>query len=147
MTKEVLVSVNGLQTFAGDGDQADAVEIAAPGIYYYKNGCCYVFYEETQDGFEGVIKNRIRIREDFMEIRKEGLLRARMVFEKNKKTMTDYDTPFGRFRLVIETKSFELRETEDLIRLQVVYRMEINAQPAADCTVYLQIAAQSRDSE
>ena len=46
MTKDVLVTVKGLQSME-DGSPPEEVEMVAKGEYYYKNGHHYIFYNET----------------------------------------------------------------------------------------------------
>ena len=137
MTKDVRISIRGMQTI--EGDASDPVRIAVSGTYYYKNGCHYVFYEEEQEGFEGVTKNRVRIRADAMDIRKEGILNTHMVFERGKTNPMHYDTPFGCFLFEIDTKSFSLLETEDEISLKVVYTLQTNTQLLSGCRAEMRI--------
>ncbi len=59
MTRDVLVRISGLQ--AVDGDTND-VEIITTGDYFLKNGKHYVVYEEMMEGFEGNVRNTVKIR-------------------------------------------------------------------------------------
>ena len=49
MTKEVLLSLKGLQMEQGDG--AEELETITPARYYHKNGSHYIVYEEMTEGF------------------------------------------------------------------------------------------------
>ena len=60
MTKDVLVKISGLQ-FAEDQDNGP-VEIITTGNYYKKNGKHYILYDEVQEGFDGVTKSVIKVR-------------------------------------------------------------------------------------
>ena len=48
MTKEVLVSLKGLQL--SPDEQSDAVEVIAPGEYYLRNDKHYILFEEAIEG-------------------------------------------------------------------------------------------------
>ena len=50
MTKDVLVTIKGLQSLEETSD-AEEVELVAKGDYYFKNGHHYIFFEERIEGF------------------------------------------------------------------------------------------------
>ena len=52
MTKDVLISISGVQLLEGDTND---VELITAGDYYNKNGKHYIRYEEIQEGVEDVI--------------------------------------------------------------------------------------------
>ena len=62
MTKDVLVSISGMQMAINDGESNDdePIEVLSPGTYYYKNGKHYVFFEEVAEGLQGVTKTQIK---------------------------------------------------------------------------------------
>ena len=64
MTKEVLVSVSGLQMAVNDMESNDdePIEVLSAGTYYFKNGKHYVFFEEVAEGMQGVTKTQIRLK-------------------------------------------------------------------------------------
>ena len=47
MTKEVLVTVSGLQSMGGESDQ---IQVITAGNYYRKNGKHYIVYDEMIEG-------------------------------------------------------------------------------------------------
>ena len=53
----------------------------------------YVVYEEIVEGHKDTVKNTIKIRPAGVDIIKNGVAAAHMVFEKNKKNVTLYQTP------------------------------------------------------
>lgn len=67
-----------------------------PATYYLKNGKHYVIYDEIVEGMPGSIRNTVKITGDSMfEVTKNGRSGSRMVFEKDKMNMTNYQTPYG----------------------------------------------------
>ena len=94
MTKEVLVTISGLQ-FAEDRENEEAVEIITAGDYYKRNGKHYIVYEEVTEGFDAPTKNIIKMSADKMDITKSGTNSVHMMFEKNRKNMSYYYTPYG----------------------------------------------------
>ena len=49
-----------------------------------------------------------------------------MIFEKGKKNLTYYYTPFGSIQIGIDATSIEVKETEDEIRAEVKYALDAN---------------------
>lgn len=137
MTKEVLVKIKGLQ-FAGEED-SDAVEIITAGNYYKKNGKHYILYDEVTEGSTDITKNVIKIRDDFMEVIRKGPASVHMVFEKNRKNVSYYDTPFGSLLVGIDAKNISVQETGQEINVQVQYGLEMNYEHVADCSITVNI--------
>ena len=143
MTKDALVTISGLQVVAQESG-IEPVEFMTAGDYFKKDDKHYVIYDEIMEGFEGSTKNIIKIKDDCVDITKKGVANIHMVFEKNKKNLTCYETPFGNLMVGINAKSIQLEEKEDDIFLDLEYSLEINYQHMADCTIKMEI--QSKDS-
>ena len=142
MTKDVFVSISGLQAeFPGDEEEENLpLEVVTPGSYFLKNGKHYVMYDELVEGVPGVIKNKIKINgNDSIEIIKTGITNAHMVFEKNKKYITYYQTPYGQMLIGINTSRMDVQVREEKIDVQVEYELDINHAPFADCAITMNI--------
>lgn len=145
MTKDIFLKISGLQ-FSADNDDMDEpepVEIIAPGEYYYKNGKHYILYDEFAEGFDGVTKNVLKLKEDFLEITRRGSSNVHMVFEKDKKNMTCYTTPFGSMMMGIDAHSISIEESEAEIHARVEYALDVNYEHLAECMIDLYV--QSRE--
>ncbi|MBO5094222.1 MAG: DUF1934 domain-containing protein [Lachnospiraceae bacterium] len=141
MTKEVLLSIKGLQ-FEGENDAGD-LETVTAAEYYRKNDNHYVVYEEATEGFHDTTKNIIKWNGKTLDLTKRGLVNVHMIFEENKKNMTDYRTPFGSILVGIDTRQIEVEEEERQIRVHVDYALEINYEHLADCRISMDV--RSRD--
>lgn len=137
MTKDVFLSLKGLQMESGE--DAQEMETITPADYYRKRDSHYVIYEEMTEGFKETTKNMIRFKDSYLEVTKKGLINVHMVFEKNKKNMTSYMTPYGNILIGIDTESISLEENEDQIRLEVAYSLDANYQHLADCKIELEL--------
>lgn len=145
MTKEILLKISGLQ-FTADNDESnepEPVEIITPGEYYLKNGKHYILYDEYMEGFGTVTKNVLKLQENSLEITKRGTANVHMLFEKDKKNMTCYTTPYGSMMIGIDACNIEIRESEEEIYAQVRYALDINYEYLAECTIHLLV--QSRE--
>lgn len=141
MTQNVLLTISGLQFAAEENGAGDLVEVITPGDYYKKNDKHYVMYDEVMEGFEGTTKNVIKIAQNSLDITKKGVANVHMVFEKNKKNVTYYYTPFGSLLIGIDAKQVEIAETEENIDVTVNYDLEVNYEFLANCNITMNIKA------
>ena len=74
-----------------------------------------------------------------------GLHLDMMVFEKNKKNLTYYRTPYGQMLVGLNTRSMEINVTEEKIDVLVDYELDVNHEPMADCRIKMNIT--SKDSK
>lgn len=141
MTEDVLVSIKGMQVLEMDAE--DEVEVVTSGKYLHKNGKHYISYEEVMEGMEGTIQNLIKVDADGMEVTKRGLTNVHMVFEKDKKNVTYYETPFGNLMVGIAATNIAVKNDEKNIDVTVNYALDVNYEHLADCTINMSI--QSKD--
>lgn len=90
MTKDVMISIRGLQFM--EGEDGDNIETVQQGEYYERNGARYLLYDEYMEGFPEPVKNMLRIRDGEMTLTKRGILNVQMNFEAGKKTLARYQT-------------------------------------------------------
>lgn len=137
MTKDVLVKISGLQ-FAGEED-SDSIEVITLGTYYKKNNKHYVLYDEVMEGTTEVTKNVIKIGANSMEVTRKGPASVHMVFEKDKKNVSYYHTPFGNLLIGIDAKSIQVDESDLDINVRVNYGLEINYEHVAECHIAVDV--------
>ena len=153
MTKDVLVSISGkhidIMNDPVEGYETgdDAIEVVMPANYYCRNGKHYILYDEVLEGMAGTIKNKIKITgTDSVEIIKTGVSSSHMVFEKNKKNLTYYRTPYGQMLVGVNTKKMEIDVKDDKIDVQVDYELDVNHEPLADCKIKMSIMPKNQVS-
>ena len=100
MTKDVLITICGIQK--RDGETDEPIETVTPGEYYFRNGKHYILYEEVQEGIAEVTKCMIKIGDDSVDLSKKGASGVHMIFQRDKKTRTSYQTPYGSLMLGFE---------------------------------------------
>lgn len=144
MTKDILVSISGLQM--SPDSESDTVEVIAPGEYYLRNGKHFILYDEAIDGQTETIKNIVKMSPDCVEVTKKGPASIHMIFEKNKKNVTYYYTPFGSLHIGIDTQKIVLTETEDNIRAEVDYSLDINYEHVANCHIVIDAKEKGKNS-
>ena len=144
MTKDVLLSISGLHYETVDAvgaDENEPIRVITPATYYYKNNKHYVIYDEVVEGMPGMIKNKVRIANDKLEIMKSGLSNTHMIFEKDKINITQYETPYGDLLVGTHTKDIEVDVTEEKIHVHVNYALDVNSETVADCNIEMNIKA------
>lgn len=145
MTKDILITIQGLQFVGNDVNQSvsdeelDAIETICPGEYYFKNGAHFFIYEELLEGFNESVRNVIKLRDREFTLIKKGAVNVQMVFSEGKKTLTDYFTPFGNILIALDTKEVQVQEEEDCINIHISYGLEANYQFIADCSITIAV--------
>lgn len=137
MTKEVIISICGLQN--GPDTDGEPIETITTGEYFYKNEKHYILYEEVMEGENKTTKSRIKLAPGLLELTKNGVVNAHMLFEENKKNITHYYTPYGSLNMGIDTKKIVIEETENEMNVVVDYGLEMNQEFVADCNIKINI--------
>ena len=96
-------------------------------------------YDEVMEGFDGNTRNIIKLTDESLDITKKGVSNVHMIFEKNRKNVSYYNTPFGSLLIGIDAKSVDIAETEDNIDVKVKYNLEVNYEHLADCSITMNI--------
>lgn len=141
MTKEVLVSISGLQ-FAEEMAE-EPMEVITSGDYYKKNGKHYIIYDEVMEGFAETTKNIVKVGDGCLDITKRGVTNVHMMFEKDKKNLTYYYTPYGSLLIGIEARAVEVEETENDLFVTVDYALEVNYEHLADCKIKMNVKSKN----
>lgn len=142
MTKDVIVSISGLQYVIGaDNQEPEPVEVVMAGQYYKKNEKHYLIYDEMMEGFENSTRNIMKFNDKKMEVSKKGLINVQMIFEENKKNLSYYQTPFGMVNMGVAATRIKIDEQEETIDVLVDYALDMNESYVADCTIAMTIRA------
>lgn len=142
MTRDVIIRIKGLQ-YGGDLGN-DETEIIAPGVFFEKEGRCFVKYDEVVEGFTGKIQNLLKFDSESLTVTKRGLTNANMVFEQGKMHRADYQTPFGSLSMGTLAKRLEVHRSKEEIRVDVAYDLELNYEHLADCEITVTIQARDK---
>ncbi|MBO5461230.1 MAG: DUF1934 domain-containing protein [Ruminococcus sp.] len=145
MTKDVIIAISGFQQSIMEEQpemENEEIEVIMPATYYFKNGKHYILYDEVVEGIPEGIKNRLKITGDHqVEMLKTGATNTHMVFEKYRQTQTQYETPFGQMLVSIYTTQMDIQCEEDKMNLFIKYKMDIEHEPYADCTIKIHVSS------
>ena len=133
MTKDVLIAIKGMQ-FEGAEDP-ESIEVIQRGQYYQRNGSHYLVYEEPVEGTNDVILNRIKFKDNEVQVTKKGAVNTMLSFKEHEKNMTNYATPFGNLIMGINTHQINLKMNESNLEISVDYALDVNYEFLADCKI------------
>ena len=136
MNKDVLISIKGLHFDANDS--SDNIEVIQAGQYYKRGGMHYLVYDEPLEGSDQVSRNMIKFNDSSVSVTKKGPFTATMLFEEASKNLTNYTTPFGSIVIGLDTHNIELSDSEDSLKLNVDYSLDINYEYMADCNISIE---------
>ena len=137
MTKDVLISISGLQLEVQDDEP---IEVVTSANYYYKNNKHYILYDEYIDDSElEVTKNKMIISDDKISLTKSGPASVNMLFEPGKDTVTYYNTPFGSLVIGLSNSKIDAKHEENLIDINIQYDLSINYSHVSNCNICLKV--------
>ena len=142
MTKQVLLSISGLQFL--DGEEPEPVEVLTVADYYFRNGTHYLLYDDPVEGSSEAVKTTLKIKKNCVEILKKGPVQVHMVFEQWKTNTTPYETPFGTILVGISAGEVKVEEDDQHIHVVLNYSLEMEGEFLADSQVTL--CVQSKDA-
>jgi len=129
MIKKVLLKITGIQRIDGIDK---SVELVTIGNFHKKSGIYYLEYEDSViTGFEGN-KTIISIDGDKVFLERIGVMKTQLLFEKGKKYVNCYDTPFGIHEMGIFPTSIEANIGKSNGKLDLKYQLDLGGQYAGE---------------
>lgn len=127
MDKQVVLTITGIQRIDG---QDKTVELITWGRFFKEGGIYYIEYEDSViTGFEGN-KTLITIDGDKILLERSGTFKTHLFFEKGKKYVNCYDTPFGIHEMGVYPTSIELSMGQSQGKLDLKYQLDVGGQYA-----------------
>ena len=123
METNALITLSGSQQVDGE---TDTYELTTVGKYIKRDGKYYVTYEGTElTGYEGTTTT-LKIKDDCVSMIRFGKSNSQMVFEKEKKYIGHYDTPFGALNVGVTTNRMKVDIDDDGGEIDLDYMVELN---------------------
>ncbi len=123
--KNVMISIKGMQEVYSIDDSTD-VELLTEGEFYKADGKYYAVYEESDvTGMEGTTTT-VEVDRDKVSIIREGTITNQMIFIKDKKTTSYYDTQFGALTIGVLSDKINVDIDDNGGVIDVGYSLEIN---------------------
>lgn len=123
--KNVMISIKGMQEVYSIDDSTD-VELLTEGEFYKTDGKYYAVYQESDvTGMEGTTTT-VEVDRDKVSIIREGTITNQMIFIKDKKTTSYYDTQFGALTIGVLSDRINVDIDDNGGVIDVGYSLEIN---------------------
>ena len=125
MSDKFTISIKGLQSYAGGGEDTD-IELVSECRFYKADGVYFCEYEESEITGLGGTKTSIEIGGDYVSLLRRGTVNSQMLFMEGRKTTSLYSMPFGELTIDIHTDSLCANIDENGGTLKVDYIIDIN---------------------
>ncbi|MEG1003617.1 DUF1934 domain-containing protein [Clostridium sp.] len=122
-------------------ENGELIEVVTPGSYKSENDELVAIYKETEiSGMQGT-DTKLRIGKEYIVLEREGSTTTKMHFQKDKPSVSLYNTPYGMLELSINTKDLEIDMNEDGGKVHIKYDMQVAGQPPIKTELKLEIKA------
>lgn len=126
--KKVILSIKGSQI--NPEGQDNKIELITEGFLCKKNGTYYIEYEETiLSGLEGT-KTLIVVDNKRVSLERTGTHESCFVFEKGRKFVNYYETPFGNLEMGVFPTRIDSVMDDNEGKLDVKYELDISGRYA-----------------
>ncbi|MBR5236619.1 MAG: DUF1934 domain-containing protein [Clostridia bacterium] len=143
METNALITLSGNQTVDGEND---VYELTTLGSYIKKGDKYYISYEGTElTGYEGTTTT-LKIKDNCVSMIRFGSSTSQMIFEKEKKYVGYYDTPFGGLSVGVTTNSMRVDIDENGGEIELDYMVELNNSMPVHNGLHLTIRKVGKDA-
>lgn len=137
MTEQVLLTIQGKQVL--ENETADMPELITTGTYSLDDNVHQVIYEEQLSGDDQVTVNRLSFYDGKVELKKDGEVHMHMLFEKGKKNLSFYNTPYGAVAVEMDAREVEVHTSGEQIQIRLEYGLTMNEVHSVDCALSIDI--------
>ncbi len=130
--KDVIISIRGTQHSYQPGEEGEgpeSVELVTDGRYEYGGDSSYFVYQESElTGMEGTVTT-FRVEDGLVTLTREGAVNSQMLFQKGRKHVFLYDTPFGAMTMGVDTQQLRSETNEHGGKLDIIYSVDVDNVP------------------
>ena len=141
MTRDVLVTVSGVQNPPGQTGEGEPIELMTTGTYAFEGDRHIVEYDEVFEDMPGVTHNIVTFGPGGATVHKDGQANVDMVFEVGKTNIACYETPYGGLDMSFTASSVNVAEEEERLSMMIEYALSLNGQYVADCSLAMQVTS------
>ncbi len=125
MKNKFFISIKGLQEYDNADDNTD-ISLTTEADFEKQDGAYFIDYNESEiTGLDGT-KTSIEIGSDYVSLLRNGAVNSQMLFMKDRKTSSYYNTPYGNFMIGIYTDNLNIDVNDDGGTVNVDYYLDIN---------------------
>lgn len=120
--KDVIITIKGYSP----GDGSDEVELITNGKYRYGSDETVLTYMESElTGMDGT-KTTFTVGKDLVVLKREGTINGEMTFQKGRKHVFLYETPYGSTLLGVDTHKLRTGLKENGGDMEFAYDVDVD---------------------
>ncbi len=125
MKDKFFVSIKGMQEYENPDDNSD-ISLTTEAEFQKQDGVYFIDYQESEiTGLDGT-NTSIEIGNNYVSLSRSGAVNSQMLFMKEKKTSSYYNTPYGSFMIGIYTDNLNIAIDDNGGTINVDYYIDIN---------------------
>lgn len=125
MDEKYIISIKGLQSYDNEDENTD-ISLTTEAGFEKQDGVYFIDYEESEiTGLEGT-KTSIEIGSNYVSLLRNGAVNTQMLFMKDRKTSSYYNTPYGDLMIGIYTDNLDIDVDGNGGKVNVDYYLDIN---------------------
>lgn len=125
MDEKYIISIKGMQEYNNEDENTD-VSLTTEADFEQQDGVYFIDYEESEiTGLEGT-KTSIEIGKNYVSLLRNGSVNTQMLFMKDRKTSSYYNTPYGDLMIGIYTDNLDINVNGSGGKVNVDYYLDIN---------------------
>ncbi len=124
MKQDVIISIQGKQVYE-DAD-SDTIELVTQGdLSWNDDGYTLCYHETPMTGLEGTLTS-FQKEGDSITLMRQGTVNTQMVFQKGRRHMSVYNTPYGNMSVGVNTSRLASSLTREGGQIHIEYAIEID---------------------
>lgn len=104
----------------------ETTELITTGSWYQKNGKDYILYTDRELVEDIDTHTRVTFDGDQVSIVRQGGSDTHLVFKKESRHISPYQTPFGFLEMISYTHDIHINKSEESLDLSVTYSLELS---------------------
>ena len=142
MEKDVIISIQGLQHYAGM--DSDNIELVTEGKLEDAEGALRLSYQESElTGLEGTLTT-FQIEQGRITLMRVGEYNSQMVFEEGRRHLSMYNTPYGALSIGVNTQKMRSAIAAAGGEIEISYALEIDHAVAGENLFQIKVREKGR---
>ncbi len=113
-------------------DHTNTEEQAIDAVVACRNGSQYITFKQVMPEHRIEVSNLIKFKDGKVTIKRSGALSSHMEFEVGKPYATDYETPYGKLDVRVQTQEVVCEVLQDDVNLKICYEMIMQGNKISD---------------
>ncbi|MGE4277298.1 MAG: DUF1934 domain-containing protein [Lawsonibacter sp.] len=124
MEKDVIISIKGMQKY--EDSDPDTIELVTEGRLMRDDSGYTLTYQESElTGLEGTLTT-IQVEGEQVTLMRVGEVNAQMVFQKGRRHLSMYNTPYGAMAVGVNTRNLLTNLDDQGGDIEIDYAIEID---------------------